>query len=69
MFGGIGIRIINKLQYHENSAIKWAEENMPVAIKKVLDKKTFESFAKTADLEFVDKIENVTVTFPKEIKI
>ncbi len=69
LLGGIGIRILSKLIYTESEAVKWAEENMPVAIKKVIDKKQFETFAKSSELDFVDKEEKVSVTFPKEITI
>lgn len=67
-FGQIGIRI-SKIPFYEISeAMIWAEENMPVAIKKVLDKKQFETFAKVNDLDFV-KIEEIpTATIPTEIK-
>ena len=69
LLGGIGIRILSKLEYHELTAIEWARTNMSVAIKEVLDKKQFEIFAKTNDLDFVKKEEKVSVTFPKEITI
>ncbi len=69
LLGGIGIRILSKLIYTESDAVKWAEENMPVAIKKVIDKKQFETFAKSSELDFVDKEEKVSVTFPTEITI
>ncbi len=69
LLGGIGIRVLTKLNYEEENAMNWAEGNMPVAIKRVLDKKQFESFAKENKLEFVFKEEKVTVTFPKEIII
>ena len=69
LLGGIGIRVLTKLNYEEGEAMIWAGLNMPVAIKKVLDKKQFESFAKTNDLDFVKKEEKVSVTFPSEIII
>lgn len=69
LLGGIGIRVGTKLQYEEKDAIVWATENMPVAIKSIIDKKMFEGFAKGAELDFVEKEENVSVTFPKEIKL
>jgi len=55
------------LNYTQELAINWAKENMPVAIKEVLDKKQFEAFAKSNDVEFVEKEESICVTFPKEI--
>ena len=69
LLGGIGIRILSKLEYEESDAMDWAKEKMPVAIKTILDKKQFETFAKTNDLDFVNKTEKVSVTFPKEIII
>ncbi len=65
--GGIGIRITTKLQYREDVALGWAAENMPIIVKRIIDKKSFETFAKENELEFVDKIENKVVTFPKEL--
>lgn len=65
---GLGIRVTTKLNYEENDAIKWSKENMPIAIKEVIDKKQFDTFAKGNELDFVEKIENITVTFPKELK-
>ncbi len=69
LLGGIGIRILTKLNYEEKDAIDWAGTKMPVALKTVLDKKQFETFAKTNELDFVNKEEKVSVTFPKEIII
>ena len=69
LLGGIGIRVTSKLFYEEKAAIDWAKTNMPVAIVENIDKKQFESFAKTNDLEFVEKQETIGVTFPKEIII
>ena len=69
LLGGIGIRILIKLNYEEKDAIDWSKDNMPVALKTILDKKQFETFAKTNDLDFVSKEEKVSVTFPKEIII
>ena len=70
LLGGIGIRVLNKISYSNENAINWAKDNMPVAIKEVLDKKQFETFAKSNDLgAWVTKEESVSVTFPKEIKL
>lgn len=67
LMGGIGIRILSKLIYSESDAMNWADKNMPIVIKKVIDKKQFETFAKGTDLDFVEKEEKLSVTFPKEI--
>lgn len=70
MLGGIGIRILTKLKYESENAIAWARDNMPIAIKEVLDKKQFEAFAKNNELGcWVEKEESICVTFPKEIKL
>lgn len=69
LLGGIGIRIMNRLSYNPEAAIIWAHNNMPVAIKKTIDKKQFEVYAKANDLDFVERQESITVTFPKEIII
>lgn len=68
-YGGIGIRVYKNMEYDEDIAIKWAETNMPVAIKRILDKKQFESYAKENKPDFVTITEKLTPTFPKEIKI
>ncbi len=69
LLGGIGIRILTKFLYTEGHAIKWARDKMPVAIVESIDKKQFENFAKDNELDFVEKEEKITVTFPKEIII
>jgi len=69
LLGGIGIRVLSKIDYSELEAINWAKDNMPVAIKEVLDKKQFDTFAKSSDLDFVTKSSQISVTFPKEIKL
>jgi len=68
-YGGIGIQVRKKLIYDSKTAITWAKENMPVCIKEMLDKKVFESFAKSNEVDIVDIEENVIVTFPSKIKI
>jgi len=69
LYGGIGIRVTSKLFYEEKSAIAWAKENMPVALVENIDKKQFETYAKSNDLAFVEKTETITATFPREIII
>lgn len=66
--GGLGIRVSTTLDYDEAVALEWAERNMPVIVKKVLNKVPFNKYAKAEDLDFVNKEEKVSVTFPKEIK-
>lgn len=69
LMGGIGIRILTKLDYASQEAIGWAKTNMPIAVLEVLDRKQFETFAKNNDIAFVTKEESVCVTFPKELNI
>ncbi len=69
--GGVGIQERFKLNYSESDAIDWAKEKSPIMIKPSLDKKTFETYAKTnfEDLSFVTNEKRLVVTFPKEIKL
>jgi len=69
LLGGIGIRILTSLKYDEQAAIDWADAKMPVALKTILDKKQFETYAKSTDLDFVKKVESICVTIPKVIEI
>ena len=69
LLGGIGIRVLSKLDYAESDAMLWAKQHMPVAIKEIMDKKMFETFAKNNELDFVKKLENISVTFPKVIEL
>lgn len=64
LLGGIGIRIVKILTYQPDEALIWAKKH-DMALS--LDKKTFESIAKTQPIPFVDISEDVKVTFPKEI--
>ena len=68
-FGQLGIRISKVPIYEPEQAMTWAESNMPIAIKKVLDKKQFETFAKINNLDFVTIDEVPTATIPSEIKL
>lgn len=66
LFGGVGIRVGEKLLYSEEQAFTWAKEHS-LALK--LDTKTFETLAKTMDLPFVKKEEVITPTIPVVIKV
>ena len=73
LLGGLGIRIMKKLNYEPDKALVWAEEH---GIGLTLDKRAFESFAKSqesdlkkAKLDFVEFKEEATATIPKEIKL
>lgn len=43
---GTNVRDMTRLEYDEEAAIKWAKENMPVAVLTTLDRKPFEDYAK-----------------------
>lgn len=65
LLGGIGIRVGVELNYNPYSGFQWALDHK---LCLALDKKEFEKIAKTQDIDFVKKLEKVTVTFPKQIK-
>lgn len=46
-YDGIVIKDYKKIDYNTVQAVTWAKENMPVALKTILDKSTFEKFAKS----------------------
>ncbi len=62
--GGLGIRLMQDLSYEDKDAFGWAKEHS-LCLK--LDSSAFKRIAKTQDLDFVEKLERVCVTFPKEI--
>jgi len=66
LFGGLGVRTSKTLNYNKSDAFKWAtEHNLFLTV----DTASFESMAKTSNLDFVT-IETVDkATFPKEIKL
>lgn len=64
--GGIGIRVGEILDYDDTKALEWAKEKDMCLL---LDKKSFDKIAKVQELDFVQKEERITVTFPKEIKL
>lgn len=64
--GGIGIRVSKYLDYNNAKAFDWAKEK-DLCLQ--LDKKQFEGFAKSGNLDFVEMKNKVIVTFPKEIKV
>ncbi|MBU1082666.1 MAG: hypothetical protein KKB59_19430 [Spirochaetes bacterium] len=66
LLGGIGIRVGISLIYDDGNALKWAMEH---SLALSLDKKRFEQLAKTENIDFVEKLEKITVTFPKEIEV
>ena len=64
LYGGIGIRVMEKLVYEDEKAFDWAKEHS-LCLK--LDNRSFEKLAKTQDIAFVKKEEKVSVTFPAKI--
>lgn len=66
LYGGVGIRVMTKFVYDENTAFDWAKKH-DLCLK--LDSKAFDKVAKAQEIDFVEKEEKTTVTFPAEIKI
>ena len=68
LLGGIGIRVGTELIYAPESALEWAKQHN-IALQ--LDKKSFETIAKTnsTEMDFLERKEKIVVTFPKVIKI
>lgn len=64
LIGGLGIRVSTSIEYESDKAFNWAKEH---SLCLQLDKKGFEKLAKAQDIEFVNKCDKVTVTFPKRI--
>lgn len=63
---GVGIRVRSRFIYEEEAALHWAQ-NHNLALK--LDKKAFESIAKTQALLFVEQREIPTATIPMKIEL
>ena len=64
LYGGIGIRVMQRLEYNPTRAVEWAKKH---SIALMLDKKAFEKIAKIEDINFVTKREIPTVTIPREL--
>ena len=60
---GVGVRVVSSLEYDSAAAFAWAIEHKMAL---VLDKKVFESIAKTSAIPFVTTSETVTVTLPTD---
>lgn len=63
--GGLGIRIMKRMEYDSEKALNWANEHKMCL---TLDRRAFEKIAKTDQIGFVEFKEEVTATIPKEIK-
>jgi len=66
LIGGLAIRILKKLEYAEDTALKWALEHK---LCLQFDKKAFEKLAKSQPIDFVTITEIPQVTIPSVIKI
>ena len=71
LVGGLGIRVLKKLEYDLKIALKWAKDSKQCL---TLDKKAFEKVAKATtleydDAEFVTFIERATATIPTKINL
>ena len=64
--GGLGIRVMQDLAYEDKDALNWAKEHS-LCLK--LDSSAFKKIAKTQDFDFVQKLDRISVTFPKEINL
>lgn len=64
--GGVGIRVLKKLDYDTSEAFSWAK-NHSLALS--LDKKAFEKIAKADNIDFVKITEESTATIPTIIKL
>ena len=67
---GTGIRVSQKVVTDEPQALKWAETNAPVFVRRTLDRKAFDDYAKkhAAELGALVRIdEEVTPTIPSDL--
>ena len=62
---GVKARILKKTYYEQEKAFTWAKEHQ-MALK--LDVKVFEKLAKADNIDFVEIIDKVQITIPKEIE-
>lgn len=60
---GVGIRAQKRLEYDRDQALRWACANRKAL---ALDAKAFEKLAKDEDLDFVEVVEEATVTLPRD---
>lgn len=56
----LGVRVNTKLEYEMPLAVAWCDQNAPVLVQKVIDRKVFEKFPGVDALPFVTKQETVT---------
>lgn len=61
---GVGVRVLTKLAYHPDDALRWAKEHdMALA----LDKSAFEKIAKAAPPDFVRTVESAQATIATDL--
>lgn len=60
---GVGVRVQKRLVYDKDAALRWAYANRKAL---ALDTKAFEQIAKGEDLDFVEVVEEATVTLPRD---
>lgn len=61
---GVGIRVVSKLQYSADDALRWAKEH---DIALALDARAFEKVAKASPPEFVTVVETATATIATDL--
>lgn len=61
---GVGIRVLTKLAYHPDDALRWAKEH---DIALALDKAAFEKIAKAAPPDFVRTVESAQATIATDL--
>ena len=66
LMGGVGIRIMKRLEYEESKALSWAKDHN---LALTLNKQVFDKIAKVDYIDFVKVSEVVTATIPKEINL
>lgn len=64
----ISVPVTNKLVYDESAAVKWADINAPVMIKRTIDRKAFESLPNVAELEFVSTDPSIVAMISKDLE-
>ncbi len=66
LIGGLGIRVLKKLEYSKDTAFEWAKEH---SLCLQLDKRAFEKIAKSQDIKWVEITEVPSATIPSTVKI
>lgn len=64
--GGVGIRVLKKLDYEASEALSWAKKH---SLALSLDKRAFEKIAKADSIDFVKITEEPIATIPSIIQL